>query len=75
MASGPRMLRRSRELFRWSRERIEQSERFTEPSIFHRLVKHWDSVVRYDAPPPEPSSEELPRSRHNARRRWMDLTR
>jgi hypothetical protein len=69
------MLRRSRELFRWSRERMEQSERFTEPSIFHQLLKRWDSVVRNDAPPPEPRSEAPPTNRHNARRRWIDLTR
>jgi len=69
------MLRRSRELFPWSRERIQQSERFTEPSIFHQLAKRWEPVVPYYAAPTETRSEELPLSRHTARRGWYDLTR
>jgi hypothetical protein len=43
------MLKRSGELFRWARERRRQSERFTEPSIFHQLAHQWKPVVRQAA--------------------------
>ena len=41
----PAMLRRSRDLFRWARERRRQSDRFAEPSIFHQLKQRWDPVT------------------------------
>jgi len=43
------MLKRSGELFRWARERRRQSERFSEPSIFHQLADQWKPVVRQAA--------------------------
>lgn len=39
------MLRRSRDLFRWARERRRQSDRFAEPSMFRQLAQRWDPVT------------------------------
>lgn len=51
-----RMLRRSRELFRWARERRRQSDRFAEPRLFHQLQERWDPVMRQ----PETAAESAP---------------
>jgi hypothetical protein len=45
------MLRRSRELFRWARERRTQSDRFAEPRLFHQLQARWDPVIRREEKP------------------------
>jgi hypothetical protein len=80
VSSGKRMLRRSRDLFRWARERRVQSERFTEPSVFHGLSQRWDPIVRHvplAAPPPLPYIPYKKTSVYlqKVRRRWTDLTR
>jgi hypothetical protein len=40
------MLRRSRELFRWARERRRQSDRFAQPRLFHQLQERWEPAMR-----------------------------
>jgi hypothetical protein len=50
------MLRRSRELFRWARERRRQSDRLSEPRLFHQLQERWAPAMhrqemRGEAPP------------------------
>jgi hypothetical protein len=52
------MLKRSRDLFRWARERRRQSERFTDPSFFHQLSQRWDPVARHEQPSAAAASSE-----------------
>jgi hypothetical protein len=72
------MLKRSRELFRWARERRHESGRFTEPSVFHQLSQRWDPVVPHPLPaaaPPPPLPKGLPPYWQQAvRRHWAELT-
>jgi hypothetical protein len=78
------MLTRSRDLFRWARERRRESERFTEPSVFHQLSQRWDPAVRHECPPGRPAiaagpppilPKGMPVYWQQVRRRWVDLTR
>jgi len=74
-----RMLKRSRDLFRWARERRGQSGRFSEPSFFHQLSRRWDPAARHEQPSAAAASPErkngLPLYWQKANSRPTDPTR
>jgi len=54
------MLRRSRDLFRWARERRPQADRFAEGSMFHQLSKQWAAVTPRMASADAPTRKRKP---------------